>query len=1152
MNDVTERKRSEVLLKQSETRYRLLADHMKDTIWLMDMDLKTTYISTSVEKLRGYTLKELQQLTLDQQLTPASFQLAMNAFSEEIQKVMADPAYFISRTLELEFYRKDGTTYWSENKFSLIRDENRSPESIMGEGREITDRKRAEEALRESNDRLHLALESANSGTWEWNLLTNENVWSDELWKLYGLEPHSCAASYEVWRESIFVEDREKIEKKVQEAVREGKQLNAEWRVVGRDGAVRWLMSRGRPSRDTNGNVVRFNGIVLDITEHKHMEEALRESEEKYRTLVEKANEAISIAQDGVFIFVNQRMSDLLGVSEVDLKGNPFVDFVWPEDRELVMTNFKKRIAGEVISDSYDFRIVGAGGNLKWIYLSAAKILWKGKPATLNLLTDITERKQAEEAIAKVVQEWQTTFDATNDAMWILDKDQRILRANKTSERIFQRTNEELIGKHCWEIVHGTAQPISECPVLRAKNSLHRESMELKIGENWFEVIVDPILDASNRYDGAVHMVSDITERRRAVNALAKEHNLLHTLIEALPDRIFAKDINRKFILNNTAHLKALGVHSQEEALSKTDYDFRSQEYADKYFVSDKQVLETGEPVLGLEERSILSSGEIGWVLSNKIPLRDAQGNIIGLVGNSHDITERKRIEKALQESEIRFRSLYENTTIGLYRTTPDGKILMANPTLVKMLGYTLFQDLAERNLEKDGFEPSYQRKEFLEKIERDGEVNGLESKWIHQDGTTIFVMESARAIRDSHGKTLYYDGTVEDITERKRVEEALRQMQKLEGLGTLAGGIAHDFNNILGIILAYNTSIERSKGDAKKLNLATETITKAVQRGKTLVQQILTFARKTETEFGAVNVNDIVMEIMTMILETFPKVLTYTQNFEKGMPFISADRSQLHQALLNLCVNARDAMPSGGVLTINTHMVSGISLRTQHPDAAVSSYVCIEVSDTGEGMIEETRKRIFEPFFTTKGIGKGTGLGLAVVFGVVQTHKGFIDVESELGKGTIFRLYLPASQVAEPMSEKDEETLEEITGGTETLLVVEDEEMLMMSLRMVLIEKGYNILSAGDGLTALKIYQEKKNDIALVLTDLGLPNMTGLEVCQRIKTIKPNEHMILATGFLDPEMKSEFLKAGIQHFLYKPYDLKKVLKVIREVLDEK
>jgi len=376
--------------------------------------------------------------------------------------------------------------------------------------------------------------------------------------------------------------------------------------------------------------------------------------------------------------------------------------------------------------------------------------------------------------------------------------------------------------------------------------------------------------------------------------------------------------------------------------------------------------------------------------------------------------------------------------------------------------------------------------------------------------------------------------------------------MQKLESLGTLAGGIAHDFNNILGIILAYTSSIERSKGDAKKLDLATETITKAVDRGKTLVQQILTFARKTETEFGVVNVNDVVREIMSMIMETFPKVLTYAQNIDKEVPSINADRSQLNQALLNLCVNARDAMLTGGVLTINTRMVSTQNLRNQHPDATASSYICIEVSDTGEGMSNEIRAHIFEPFFTTKGIGKGTGLGLSVVFGIVQTHKGFIDVESELGKGTTFRLYLPVTEVAEPIIEKDEETLEEIPGGTETLLVVEDEEMLLMSLQMVLVEKGYKVLSAVDGLKALKIYQERKNDIALVLTDLGLPSISGLEVCQRIKKINPNEHMILATGYLDPGMKSEFLKAGIQQFLYKPYDLKKVLKVVRGVLDKK
>jgi two-component system, cell cycle sensor histidine kinase and response regulator CckA len=641
-------------------------------------------------------------------------------------------------------------------------------------------------------------------------------------------------------------------------------------------------------------------------------------------------------------------------------------------------------------------------------------------------------------------------------------------------------------------------------------------------------------------------------ERRRAEEALRENEEKLRVLFEQLPIGVSLLDKNRKVMYVNPALEKILDI-SKDDLLQEKHQTRRyirpdgttmpPEEFASVRAFKEQKL------VRDIEIGVITESGKTIWtsVSAAPFPMVDE-----GLLIVTADITERKRAEEALQESELRFRSLYENTTIGLYRTTPDGNILLANPALVKILGYTSFQKLTERNLEKDGFESSSQRKEFLEKIERDGEVIGYDSKWMRLDGTAIFVLESARAIRDSHGKTLYYDGTVEDITERKQMEEGLRQMQRLEGLGTLAGGIAHDFNNILGIILAYITSIKRFKDDTKKLDLAIDTIMKAVDRGKTLVRQILTFARKSDVAFGPVNVNDVVMEIMVMIFETFPKILTYAQNFDKGIPYINADRSQLHQALLNLCVNARDAMPSGGLLTINTRMVSGLSLRNQHPDAFADGNICIEVIDTGEGMSDEIRNRIFEPFFTTKEQDKGTGLGLSVVFGVVQTHKGFIDVESELGKGTTFRLYLPASQAAEPISEKDEETLEEIPGGTETLLVVEDEEMLMMSLRMVLVERGYKVISAEDGLAAVNIYKERKKEIALVLTDLGLPKMSGMDVCAQIKKLNPSARMIVATGFLDPEMKSEFLKAGVQHFLYKPYDLKKVLKVVREVLEEK
>ena len=524
---------------------------------------------------------------------------------------------------------------------------------------------------------------------------------------------------------------------------------------------------------------------------------------------------------------------------------------------------------------------------------------------------------------------------------------------------------------------------------------------------------------------------------------------------------------------------------------------------------------------------------------------------VVGLHGVAHDITERTQAEEALRESEEKFRKAFTTSpdAININRLN-DGMFVSINLGFTRIIGYTEEDVLGKTSIETNIWFDLDDRNRLMEGLKKDGVVENLVARFRSKTGEIKHGMMSASIIELNGIKHIL--SITRDITERTLLEEQLRQMQKLEGLGTLAGGIAHDFNNILGIILAYISSLKRFKDDSKKIDFAIETITNAVRRGTTLVQQILTFARKTETAFGAVNVNDVVTEIMTMIMGTFPKILTYAQNFDKTLPYISADHSQLYQALLNLCVNARDAMPAGGVLSIKTYMESAVNLHDQYPDADASSYICLEVSDTGEGMTLETQKHIFEPFFTTKGVGKGTGLGLAVVFGIIQTHKGFIDVESELGRGTTFRLYLPALVAAEPIKVKEDEMLEDIPGGTETVLIVEDEEMLRISLQMVLMEKGYKVLSAGDGVAALKIYQEKKNEIALVLTDLGLPNMTGLEMCQRIKKINPNERLILATGFLDPDTKSEFLKAGIQQFLYKPYDLTKVLYVVREVLDKK
>jgi CheY-like chemotaxis protein len=371
-----------------------------------------------------------------------------------------------------------------------------------------------------------------------------------------------------------------------------------------------------------------------------------------------------------------------------------------------------------------------------------------------------------------------------------------------------------------------------------------------------------------------------------------------------------------------------------------------------------------------------------------------------------------------------------------------------------------------------------------------------------------------------------------------------------MESLGTLASGIAHDFNNILSIIIGHASLLERLPADRSTIQKNAEAITKAGMRGASLVKQMLTFARKTDVTIESVTLNDVVNELVILLHETIPRTITVALHVEKDLPVIEADATQVHQVMLNLCLNARDAMPSGGTLTITTQVESGKTLRRKHPKANAQDYVLLSVADTGMGMDEETQRRIFEPFFTTKERGKGTGLGLSLVFGIMESHNGFVTVQSELGKGTACHCYFPVPHNAPNLTQIEERTIEEITGGSETLLVVEDEEMLRELLKSFLESKGYTVLTAEDGEHGLAAYRQHRNTIALVISDHGLPKYSGDELYRSLKLLKPDVLFILASGYIEPGMKSEIFKSGIKEFIQKPYDENDLLRVVRRVLD--
>jgi signal transduction histidine kinase/ActR/RegA family two-component response regulator len=427
-----------------------------------------------------------------------------------------------------------------------------------------------------------------------------------------------------------------------------------------------------------------------------------------------------------------------------------------------------------------------------------------------------------------------------------------------------------------------------------------------------------------------------------------------------------------------------------------------------------------------------------------------------------------------------------------------------------------------------------------------------VKGEWVNRtkDGRLLTIEAAANPILDVNGDVIGFLAIQRNVTEQRAMEEQVRQAQKMESIGTLASGIAHDFNNILGIIMGHASLIERFQNEPERLSASVATILNATRRGASVVRQMLTFARKSKVEFKPLLINDSVAEIEKLLHETFPRTIALVCQLDDNLPLITGDVTQVHQVLLNLCVNARDAMQGSGTLTISTSQQSGEKLRRRFVKAIHPSYVIVDVTDTGSGMDEETQKRIFEPFFTTKAAGGGTGLGLSVVFGIMESHGGFVDVVSKPGYGTTFSLYFPVEPMPTVGTETGAEPEKEIKGGTETVLVVEDEETLKEAVRLILSMKGYTVLTAEDGNQAVEMYRDHVKEIALVVCDFGLPRYNGHEVLRRLRAINPEVKFILASGYIDPQEKSAILKDGAKDFLQKPYVANDVMRKIRDVID--
>lgn len=612
-------------------------------------------------------------------------------------------------------------------------------------------------------------------------------------------------------------------------------------------------------------------------------------------------------------------------------------------------------------------------------------------------------------------------------------------------------------------------------------------------------------------------------------------------LLDLAHDSIILCDANDKITYWNRGSERIYGW-MKEEAVGRNVHELLQTRFGDQ--VADPGKLLAGQSHWEGELQQVTRDGATihvasHWTLKGKTP--DSSRLQINT-----DITARRNAEEALRQSEERYRRFVAEDLTGNLIMRPDGAIVTCNAAFVRNFGFGSVAEATSSNF----FSLLRQRKDgadLFARVRKEGSVERHELEMRQPGGEPVYV--AARLVGHfEKGELAELQGYLFNDTRRKRFEQQLIQAQKMEGLGTLAGGIAHDFNNILAIILGYATRLESHDLKPEHIPGAVRIIKEAVERGAALVQQLLTSARQAEARFTALDLNALVAGLEGMLEATFPKTINFEMQLQPDIPLIKADRSQIHQVLLNLCVNARDAMPRGGTLTLASSLVYGAQIAEYFTGADAHEYVCICVHDTGEGMTPEVKAHIFEPFYTTKERAKGTGLGLSVVYGVVNNHRGFVQAESEAGAGSTFLIYLPVEHVAAPFADGLGPS-KSPTREPQTILVVEDEDMLRDLAVQILGGEGYRILAARDGVEAIKLFDAHRDEIGLVVCDLGLPRMGGRDVFMKMKESKPSVRAIVASGYLEPSIRSEILKAGVIDAIQKPYDFRELLEKIRAVI---
>ncbi|MBN8420370.1 MAG: PAS domain S-box protein [Verrucomicrobia bacterium] len=1129
---------------------------------------------------------------------------------------------------------------------------------------DISARKRAEAALTQMSADLGRAQSISHIGSWEYTVAGGGIKWSDELYRIFGLQPQSVVITYERLLPMIHPDDRGRHDAYLAQLLdaRPASVIEPfEYRVQRADGREAQVLVKVEILFDDLGRSSRCFGTVQDVTERKRAEEALRESEATFATAFENApiGKAL-VAPDGRFLRVNRALCEIVGYTESELLSVSFQEITHPDDLEMDVANVQKMLRHEIKTFEMEKRYLHKNGGVVWILLTVSMVDdEQGTPAFfVSQMQDITGRKKADRRIQQlnrlhamlsginetIVREknqdamltaacriavekglfglaWVGLLDSDTGRLQIaahigatqetLDMLEAVINGAQSAAgcAITSRALESGLHTVCNDIEHDPEAACWRTDAL-CRSYLSMASLPLKSGGKTIGVfnlyadtteffdadelaLLDELaadigfaLDLSRREAELREADKRFIRQRKTLIELTRHWAgdgddallLLRKIAEGAAQTLNVSRVSIWRYNSDRSAIRCVDLYEWEEGRHSSGQELSAAAYPDYFralaeqemIIADDAAQNPGTSefregylhphgiramldvpiIVGGLRTGVLCLEHVRtvreWTADEKT-FALAMSNLVSLALEG---VERRQAEISLRESEKRFRQFAETIEEVFWMTDPTGtEMIYVSPAYEKIWHCTCASLYADPLSWLNSVHPE-DRERVAQATASKRSRGEYDERYriLRADGTLRWIHDRAFPVRDSHGTVLRIVGTAEDITESKQVEAQLLRSQRMESIGTLAGGIAHDLNNVLTPIMMSIELLKLQETNERRLNIFSA-IENSAKRGADMVQQVLSFARGVEGRQLAVEMARLVREIEKIANETFLKNIQVRSTIQNSLWGVQGDPTQLHQVLLNLCVNARDAMPNGGTLKLSASnlMLDGQSgeLSTQ---AKPGPYVLIEVEDTDTGMPPDVVERIFEPFFTTKELGKGTGLGLSTTLAIIKSHHGFLRVHSEMGEGTKFQLYLPASDSAD-MQDVTPVGASLPRGSGELVLVVDDEDTVRQIISQTLDAFGYRVLLAADGVEASTLFTAHQNEIAVVLTDMMMPVMDGLATIQVLMRMNPQVRIIAASGLGVKDMVARAMAAGVKHFIPKPYSAETLLKTLAEVL---